>query len=391
MNTYTAAPVAPIAAPYSMEDAAPSHPEGVALRFASDRKIWKILACLQAGASFYWNKLLYNPSSLFASSPSHFLGQTGTTEYFRARDEHGILRGGNLPWAYMQNIVARTDLDDEEKVKTLRIHLASLPADTAFTFKSCPHIRDRALVHQAFVEAGFIPVEEKTHLFRAYPEDGDIYKMLKSDARNKTNAAKRDLEVGTMSLNAFFDFYKANLENAGKDSYFNLDIDRRLLELARERNPESVHVIAVRRKAVDESAAPAPVDAAIICLAGTDGYLKMLRITYRHDDPTQPAELRPHKHATKLVMLECMNLSVKLGLTLDSDGSTPGSEILYSRFGVFKTETRIDYHRKTAATFLQKPLNKLLCKLRLAASHRTNKTPELFDHTLFAQDEFQTL
>jgi hypothetical protein len=178
------------------------------------------------------------------------------------------------------------------------------------------------------------------------------------------NNARRDLEGCRMDLDSFFRYYRENLKAAGKDCYFNLDIDQRLIEEAYRRNPSSVHIIAVCRKETDDKSAPRPIDAAIICLAGPDEYLKMLRITYRHADPAGILP-PPHKHATKLLMVEAMNLSISLGLTLDSDGSTPGSEVLYSRFGVFEATTRIDFTRKTAATFYRKPLNRLRAKLNL--------------------------
>ncbi len=301
-------------------------------------------------ARFYWNKLVHQTGLMNIGKTLPFMTTIGRLDYYVGRDEKGILRGGNLHWSYLQGI-CDDKIGDAEKYKSVCLMLAKLPGNVAFSFKADPKLRDAAIIRAAFKTAGFTVDSRPTFLYKGNVEDGDPVAKMKSDARTKINAARRDLEITDMSVEDFFAFYRDNLDDAGKKSHFCLNIDQDMFYQGLDQNDPQLEIFAVRRKSTDSDSNPHPFDAAVACSRGKDGYYKLMRVTYRYKKQGSPA---PHKHANKLVVVEAMRRATALGLTLDTDGFTPGGGVLYRRFGVFDEVVQDDYNRRTIMTLLRK-------------------------------------
>lgn len=311
-----------------------------------------VIEALVGSALFSLNKIKYGEVFNIERNIHLKIQQAENISFYTAIDENGILRGGELPWSYLHDLIPESITEEKDKIDYLCRVLSKLPSNVAFSFAARPDLKDAEIVKKAFFKSGFVYNEKKTLLFKGSAYDGDLVKRFKSDVRSKINAGIRDLEVVAMSVDEFFKFYKNNLATAKKESYFNLDIDQKLIAEAVKLQVPCAHILAVRQKAKGPNGEDAPVDAAIICAGGPDGYLKLLRITYRHE--VEGVSPLPHKHATKYLVYEAMKLAIEKGLTLDTDGFTPGGDILYSRFGVFEASARDEFKRKTAQTFLKK-------------------------------------
>ena len=322
-----------------------------------------------AAVRFAWNKFIHGSSPFSYASNYPLINKSDRVPYYVCRDENGVLRGGNPAWMYLQDLIRPETLSDKDKVSILRYAISRLPSNVAFEFSACPYVKDADIVRKAFTRSGFVHSLKKTYMYKGNPGEIDPAPRFKSDARNKINSARRDMETVPMGIEEFFRYYEENLKGAGKDSYFHLEIDKEIAREAMRMSPPRAHIIAVRRKQTDQNA-PHPVDAAILCTgsAEDDGYLKLFRITYRHADPAKPEDA-PHKHATKLVIVEAMQMANQMGLTLDTDGYTPGGETLYSRFGVFEAVMRTEYKRKTIHIVTAKLAAKADVIFRRALNH----------------------
>lgn len=311
----------------------------------------QVIDAITGATRFTLNKIKYN--ELFAPEAETELcfSKIDTLSYFTAKDENGIIRGGNLPWSHLIDIIPSHLTSKKEKVDFICAVLAKLPSNVAFNFITNPRIKDADIVIDAFKKAGFIHNTRNTNTFYA-DTDQDLIKRLKSDARTKVNASIRDMELVPMSVEEFFAYYSENLKNAEKSYYFNFDIDVELFKRSMTMTSAKVHILAARQKASDKTPENAPIDAAFFCGTGDDGFLKLMRITYRL--PQADDVVAPHKHAIKFLVFEAMRMAAINGLTLDTDGYTPGGDVLYSRFGVFNTEVRHEFSRKTAQTLLKK-------------------------------------
>ncbi len=310
-----------------------------------------IVHALLASFRFALNKIRHGQTSIKIHTPALELHNLETLHFFSAADENGILRGGDLPWLYIDHLFTDKTKTDDEKEKYLQKILAKLPSSVAFSFAVSPRTQDTAILRKAFKKSGFIHTTKRTHTFFAGKDD-DIYKMIKSDTRNKINAGRRDLELVPMNASEFFAFYNENLTAAGKKNYFNQNIDRDLVNAGLAMTPPQIHILAARYKQSVAGRDDLPFEAAAICAGGADGFLKLMRITYRHQ--TDADTLPPHKHGIKFLVFEAMNRAAAMGLILDTDGFTPGGDTLYSRFGVFQSEIRDEFKRKTVHTLLGK-------------------------------------
>ncbi len=324
-------------APRNSAGAAPKSSSGFA------KKIREQMAhSLLASLRFTWNKLSHGVGLRNLGAHPHLINDLDGLQYYAGIDEKGVHRGGNLPWLYTGELYAGAG-----KQAALRHTLARLPGNVSFRFIMNPRIRDIASLKSGFEKSGFVYSNQKTFIYNP-PKDGtDPLAQMKADARNKINAAKRDLEIVAMGTEEYFKFYRENLAAAGKDSYFNLNIDCALVKEGVKSSPPQAYIIATRKKPAPDGGT-FPIDAAIVLTGGADGYMKLLRITYRRDGA--------HKHAVKFLVYEAARRAAGMGLMLDTDCFTPGAEALYSRFGIFTLETRHEFQRKTMAT--------LLCRLR---------------------------
>lgn len=319
------------------------------LNFPGKQHVLELIDATGGAARFHWNKLVHRAGTHNIGQTLPFMTNIDTLHYYVGRDEKGILRGGNLPWLYLRDLIPYGFASREEKFKSLCRALAQLPGNVAFAFAASPDLHDADIVRAAFRTAGFSHIARKTYTYRGANDGADPISKIKSDARTKVNSARRDLEFVDMSLEEFFAYYRANLEADGKNSHFHLNIDLELIGRAMAEG--QIEIMAVRKKASDDQPGPHPVDAAIVCSRGEDGYYKLMRISYRHYNS---GPIAPHKHALKMLVVEAMKRSAALGMVLDVDGATPGGETLYSRFGVFETVIRDEFKRKTAQTLIRK-------------------------------------
>ncbi len=341
-----------------------------AAEFYEKKKIVALCEAVAGAAKFHTNKIMHMATTHDVTATRPFLSNIEDLKYFVGRDEQGVLRGGNLHWEYLFNLCDSRDTD-AVKFKKLCRELACLPSNVAFEFKAAPDMRDGDIVRAAFLRAGFSNIYNKTYLYFGNVEDGDPIKKIKSDSRTKVNSARRDMELTTMSLNEFFAFYNRNLIADKKEAHFFLQIDEEVIAKSTK-----VEILAARRKGLMEDGNPYPIESAMCCGYGDDGYYKLMRITYASEG-TGVIPHAPHKHALKFLVVEAMRRSAELGMILDVDGATVGGGTLYTRFGVFEEVMRDQYKRKTAQTFICKFCNPLkleriakemrLCLGRLAA------------------------
>lgn len=292
---------------------------------------------------FRLNKLAYSASTQKIASGDAQTLAIGKLDLFAGRDENGRLRGGDLPWKYMQGVTDGV-ITDREKREQLARTLAQLPSNMSFTFKADPKLRDQEIVRAAFARAGFVNEGRTTLIYTGEP-GSDAIDRMKSDARTKIRKGRKELEFTEMNVDDFFDHYRANLGD--RKSHFFLNIDQQLLRKAVTSNPPQAEIIAVRRKD-DTSNDPRAIEAAAIISTGADGYCKLLRLSFRRvaeNDGLPP----PHQQALKVLVVEAMNRAASRGLPLDVDGFTPGGSTVYERFGVFEKVEQDQFARTTAS------------------------------------------
>lgn len=288
------------------------------------------------------NKLVYSATAQKIASDEVQALTIGKLDLFIGRDENGYLRGGDLPWQYMQGVTDGV-ITDREKREQLARTLAQLPSNISYTFKAAPQLRDREIVRAAFARAGFVNERRTTQIYTNEP-GSDAVDRMKSDARTKIRKGRKELEFTDMSVDDFFKHYRENLGE--RHSHFFLNIDNALLKQALSGENPQAEIIAVRRKP-DENGTKQPIEAAAIISTGADGYCKLLRLTFRRFAEKDEGLPPPHQQALKVLVVEAMNRAAARGLPLDVDGFTPGGNTVYSRFGVFETVTHDQFARVT--------------------------------------------
>lgn len=291
-------------------------------------------------------------------------GRIDELGYYVGRDEKGFLRGGHIPWQYLQDLCA-SQATKEDKLEHLRHILAKLPADVSFEFQADPYLHDQELVRQVFLDAGFINRPRTTFLYKATPGQ-DPLETAKPDTRTKVRKARKELEFVPMDADSFFAYYRKNLVD--RESWFHLKIDQAVMKEAVEGQNPTAEIIAVCRKS-ESANGHAPIEAATLCTTGSDGYMKLLRISFRR--AAEGNEPEPHQHAYKMVLAEAMRRAAERGVTLDTDGGTPGGITLYTRFGGFEEVQQDRYLRTTpycAASQLTARLNTAAQTVRNAAA-----------------------
>lgn len=309
--------------------------------YKGKRFVDMIAKALVSEAKFRTNKVAHWVQAQKVTSSKPEISNIEKLDFFIGRDESGQLRGGDLPWQYMQG-VCDGQVSSKEKRKQFGHTLAQLPSHVSYVFKADPNIRDQSIVRDAFARAGFINEKRTTLIYRAEPGT-DPLDAMKSDARTKIRKGRRELEFTSMGIDAFFDHYRANLGE--KPSHFFLNIDQALLRQAVNPEHAQAEIIAVRRKA-DGTDKPQPVEAAAIISNGADGYCKLLRLTFRRMAEADDAP-PPHQQALKVLIVEAMQRATERGLPLDVDGFTPGGNTLYSRFGGFQPMVHDQFTRLT--------------------------------------------
>lgn len=264
----------------------------------------------------------------------------GNFQYWIAPTKKAGIRGGEMPWEYMQGICDGQKTAEEKKTHVLK-ELARLPQNASFTFHTHPDLRDADIIKEAFAEAGFRVLPRHTLVYKGNLGEDPIAK-LPSNARSNVKTGRRDLEITSMDSDDFFDFYRKNLEE--RTSHFFLDVDQELMKAGINATPPHAEIIAARRKTI-EGGEPYPVDAAILCGLGSDRTM-LLRISFRKaaEGDNVPA---PHPQAVKMLVVEAMKRANERGVALDVSGYTPGGQTVYERFGVFEPEEGLMLTRRT--------------------------------------------
>lgn len=270
----------------------------------------------------------------------------GPLTYYVGRDEKGYKQGGEVQWQYMQGLCDE-QITSADKLKQLQITLAQLPSNVSYVFKADPNLRDRDIVREAFNRAGFVNNPRITLLYKgSRDKDGqaeDELHFMKSAMRKKIRAARRDLELTPMDIDSFFDFYRENL--GAKESYFPLNIDQELMKQAANAEKPLAKIIAVRRKP-NEAGTAQPVEAALLCSTGSDGYLRLIRGSFRRASEGQGVQPR-YSNAFTMVIVEAMKLASDRHMVLDMNGFTPRGYELYSRIGNFDKVVHDHFERRT--------------------------------------------
>lgn len=282
--------------------------------------------------------------------------------YYAGPDENGLQQGGNPHWQYFANPFANPAATDAEKYRGMRAAISALPAGPAFKFHSDPMLEDQEVIRRAFADTGFKAVNRPTFLYKPETENFDeLIKNFSGDTRSKVRKAQRELDITTMSVDEFFDFYEDNLQSKGEAYiWFALNLDRKVLKEAISGPDPKIEIVAARRKSTPEDPGPHPIDAAILCSRGSDGYFRFQRVTYRtqkEDDGLPP----PHQQAIKLIVTEIMLHAAAKGAMVDTDGFTEGGERLYTRFGkdVFKRQDQDIFTRPSLYNTAQQVINKV--------------------------------
>lgn len=339
---------------------------------------------------FAVNKMHFGIQSHNIGKEPQLINQAGALPYFTGVDEIGVYRGGHLPWLYLDDMYADKAISEAEKYQNYKNTLAHLPGNVSFRFILNPAQQKFDTIKKAFLDCGFIHVVQKTFIYTPANDGRDVAAQLKSDARSKINAAKRDLELVHMSVEEYFEFYRENLAAAGKESWFNLDIDYQLVKAALDKDLGQAQIIATRRKASEDSTGQLPIEAAIVLTCGADGYIKLLRITYRREGGKN-AGFTLHKHAVKFLIFEAMNRAADAGLKLDTDCFTPGAEALYTRFGVFEMVDRNEFRRKSMQWVFRMVIKKANIYYAKIERYALSRLSCLIYQLLFTHYIFQTV
>ena len=319
------------------------------------RRLGSIADAIASSLAFQWNRVAYGDSPSMAGRNN--LLREDALNFYHGENEEGLITGGNPHWAYLSNPfnpahwAAGSDRYKEIRYHALRAGLAKLPASAALKFHADPLLEeDRSLIRRAFKNAGFKVENRPTFLFK--PDTGDFDELVRQfpdNAQKNVLKAARALELTTMDVDSFFDFYRANLQDKGVTrSHFSLDLDQKVLKEEMAKDNSDIKIIAARRKSTPNDPGPHPIDAAILHTRGADGYVKLLRVSYRIAKENDDLP-RPHQQAIKLLVTHAMLYAGQNGATLDTDGFTPGGRTLYERFGVFgeKPHDQDVYSRST--------------------------------------------
>jgi hypothetical protein len=267
-------------------------------------------------------------------------GATFRLPYIVTRYGHGIRRGSQYPWLFLDDPAHGTDA--RLKATILRKLLAQLPANVSFNFALSPNLSETDLVVQIYKSAGFKILHSETLTYTPPAEHGDLIDTFSGKSIKGTlRRARRDMEIVEMSPSDFVHFHEMNIESVGKTSHRDFDADRFLLEEGLSQ--KKARILAARRKPTAENPGPFPMDAALACVwDSSNGFYKLWRLTYRVGRSDGASE--PHPDASKFLILAAMEDAAAKKLVLDTDGYTPGLEKLYATFGpgVFKLTVSLE-------------------------------------------------
>jgi len=306
---------------------------------------------LAATLRFHRNRLRYGFLALLAGT-----GETGPVRHARAhagnaaadlpyclgRDNRGILCGVQPAWLYLDDFAGA----GPQKVTLIRKLLARLPGSVTLHFSFQSELANAPLVREAFAGAGFTLLDWKTYIYTPPTEYADLVDTFTGKSIKGTlRRARRDLEITDISMEEFVQGQRANLAASGKKTNRNDNLDELILAEAVRR--KCVRILGARRKPVDGSTDPTPIDAALVCLWDeTTRVMLLWRLSYRE---YREGPFKPHVDASKLLVLAAMEDCAARKFTLDTDGYTSGMAKMYGLFGpgVFQHADRLHCERES--------------------------------------------
>jgi hypothetical protein len=250
--------------------------------------------------------------------------EQGNLLYTTGRNKIGLRWGYSPFWSHLGGPLVDSALSEDRKRQVLEGLIAQLPRNIYFRFVCNPRAADAALVREAFAQAGFSHITQKTYSCPA--DDPGVGGRLNKKHRNHLRAAEKRLDIVEINAEAFIAFYHSNLKAAGKKPYAPLAIAQNLIAAGVTRDPPQIRVLAARQKP-SVHRHETLFDAAIACAWDHERYYLWMA-TYR----CIPKNLdnKPNPDAIKLLLVKATEHAKSLGLTFDVDGSdTLGSERLY--------------------------------------------------------------
>ena len=332
---------------------------------------------------FYLNKIRHGFLEPFAGHTATLTGEavggallkeirifgkdgSGQLQYCEMRDASGIRRGFQLPWVHLEGILDCAD--DKARRLTLRRLLARLPGGVCSNFVLGRNLAHADIVAETFRRIGFRVMNVDTFYYDPPDDPSEVIETLTSKGMQKVlRKAGRDLELVDISPREFANYYKHNIEAAGKHSYFDFETDHVLFEHGLSTG--NIRILGARRKATAEKPGPFPLDAAMVCTKNADqDNCKFIRVTHR-PRTAGASDQAPQENASKLLILAAMEDAAALGLHFETDGTTPGMTRIYAAFGpgVFQPAVRIQCLRDTIWS--------LFCKDYPALSRKISRGP----------------
>jgi hypothetical protein len=266
--------------------------------------------------------------------------------------------GGNTYWTPYAGIDLDPELTHEQKNTVASELLAQLPKNVSYKFQCPSHTKDASIIRQAFINAGFTILGNKTCILRpdkpgifipatTTGASDDILSILDSSIipdmtdrikkiRPRIRRAARELDIVTMSAHDFTQFYGENLCRENKRSRQPLSVLKDVLTYGLETG--NVRIFAARQKTPDGSEV-GQIDAAIACASDEDRYY-VWRMTVRKSAGSEST--KPHAEAGKLILVHAMLDARKKNLVFDTDGGELAqTSMLYPRLGINGCEDRI--------------------------------------------------
>ena len=179
----------------------------------------------------------------------------GRLTYIVQRNALGIPAGRSPLLSQIGGPIVCNTLSDERKLFVLARLIEKLPK-ISFAFSIAEHTPNARLISHAFNCAGFECFEQTNY---SQPPD-DVISRLGTKLREHIRQAHNKLEVISIDPDVFATFYRNNLADNNKKSFFSLQIASDLIAACMTRKPPQARIIAVRKKS---TARPPAIDAAI--------------------------------------------------------------------------------------------------------------------------------
>jgi hypothetical protein len=239
----------------------------------------------------------------------------GSLTYIVQRNALGIPTGRIPHLSRIGGPIVSESLSEEEKTIVLVQLIKQLPK-ISFTFSISEQAPDARLMRQTFKCAGFECFEQLNY---SQPPKA-IINTLGAKVRKHIKQAHSKLDLVNIDPETFISFYRANLEEAGEQSYFPLNIAKELISAGIRRNPPQARIIAASKKRTEHPSGQPVIDAAISIVWDNE------RCYYWLSTRRQ----KSHPDAIKLLMVTAMQHAAQLGLIFDADGAnTLGNRRLY--------------------------------------------------------------